>query len=61
MHSNEDAPRRELARAMREEGKSYRQIAEELGLSVNTVRNQISKALKLLKEGIYKLYMFFFA
>lgn len=27
----EDDPRRELARAMREEGKSYRQIAEELG------------------------------
>ena len=39
----------------------YEEIAEELGLSVNTVRNQISKALKVLKEGVHKLYTFFFA
>ena len=42
-------------------GLKYEEIAEELGLSVNTVRNQISKALKVLKEGVHKLYMFFFA
>ena len=29
--SDEEDPRRELARAMRDEGKSYRQIADELG------------------------------
>ena len=43
------------------DGMKYEEIAEELGLSVNTVRNQISKALKVLKEGVHKLYMFFFA
>ena len=43
------------------DGQKYEEIAEELGLSVNTVRNQISKALKVLKEGIHKVYMFFFA
>ena len=41
--------------------KTDEEIAEELGLSVNTVRNQISKALKMIKEGVVKLYMFFFA
>ena len=29
--NDDEDPRRELARAMRDEGKSYRQIAEELG------------------------------
>ena len=43
------------------DGLKYEEIAEELGLSVNTVRNQISKALKVLKEGVHKLYTFFFA
>ena len=43
------------------DGLKYEEIADELGLSVNTVRNQISKALKVLKEGARKLYMFFFA
>ena len=31
-----------------------------MGISENTVRNQISKALKLLKDGAVKIYMFFF-
>ena len=43
------------------DGMKYEEIAQELGLSVNTVRNQISKALKVLKEGVHKLYTFFFA
>ena len=43
------------------DGLKYEEIAEELNLSVNTVRNQISKALKVLKEGVHKLYTFFFA
>ena len=42
-------------------GLKYEEIAEELGISENTVRNQISKALKILKEGAQKIYMFFFA
>ena len=37
-----------------------KEIADELGLSVNTVRNQISKALKVLKDGAIKIFMFFF-
>ena len=43
------------------DGLKYEEIAEELGLSVNTVRNQISKAFNLLKEGVRKIYMWIFA
>ena len=52
---------REVFILSKRDGLKYEEISEELGLSVNTVRNQISKALKVLKEGIHKLYMFFFA
>ena len=52
---------REVVIMSKRDGLKYEEIAEELGLSVNTVRNQISKALKILKEGIHKVYMFFFA
>ena len=52
---------REVFILSKRDGMKYEEIAEELGLSVNTVRNQISKALKVLKEGVHKLYMFFFA
>jgi RNA polymerase sigma-70 factor (ECF subfamily) len=34
------------------EGKKNKEIAEELNISIRTVETQISKALKLLKEGI---------
>ena len=40
------------------DGLRYEEIAEELGLSVNTVRNQISKALNVLKDGAKKIYSF---
>lgn len=43
------------------DGLKYMEIAEELGISENTVRNQISKALKILKDGVIKIYSFFFA
>ena len=52
---------REVFIMSKRDGLKYEEIAEELGLSVNTVRNQISHALKVLKEGVHKLYMFFFA
>jgi RNA polymerase sigma-70 factor (ECF subfamily) len=52
---------REVFILSKRDGLKYEEIAEELGLSVNTVRNQISKALKIIKEGVVKLYMFFFA
>jgi RNA polymerase sigma-70 factor (ECF subfamily) len=38
----------------------YEEVAEQLGISVNTVKNQMAKALKILKEGAYKVYLFFF-
>lgn len=40
------------------DGLKYEEIAEELGLSVNTVRNQISKALSALKNGAVNVYTF---
>lgn len=52
---------REVFIMSKRDGLKYEEIAEDLGLSVNTVRNQISKALKILKEGAGKVYSFFFA
>jgi RNA polymerase sigma-70 factor (ECF subfamily) len=42
------------------DGMKYEEVAEQLGISVNTVKNQMAKALKMLKEGAYKVYLFFF-
>jgi RNA polymerase sigma-70 factor (ECF subfamily) len=39
---------------------SYRQISEELDLSDNTVKRQISNALKILRESINRGLIFFF-
>ena len=52
---------REVFVMSKRDGLKYEEIAEELGLSVNTVRNQISKALRMLKEGAQKIFSFFFA
>ena len=52
---------REVLIMSKRDGMKYEEIAQELGISENTVRNQISKALKVLKEGVHKLYTFFFA
>lgn len=44
-------PKRRLIFEMsRNEGKSYEDIAEELGISLSTVRNQMSKALETLRD-----------
>lgn len=43
---------REIFRKSRYEGKKYREIAEELGLSVKTVEAQIGKALKKLRDEL---------
>lgn len=51
---------REVFLLSKRDGLKYEEIAKELGLSVNTVRNQISKALNVLKNGAIKIYMFFF-
>lgn len=52
---------REVFMLSKRDGLKYEEIAEELGLSINTVRNQISKALSVLKEGVKKIYMWIFA
>ena len=52
---------REVFLLSKRDGLKYEEIAAELGISENTVRNQISKALKILKDGVKKIYMFFFA
>jgi len=36
------------------EDKSYKEIAEEMGISVKTVENQMGKALRKLREGVHK-------
>ena len=51
---------REVFILSKRDGLKYEEIAEELGLSVNTVRNQISKALKFIKEGAVKIFTFLF-
>lgn len=38
---------------------SYREIAEELNLSDNTVKRQVSNALKIMRKSIKKGYSFF--
>ena len=54
--------RRCLIMAKRD-GMSYKEIADELGLSENTVRNHISRALETLREGrkqmIDLIFLFF--
>ena len=51
---NEDLPERcrEVFLLSRFEGRTHREIAELLGLSVKTVENQISHALKVLKKRL---------
>lgn len=43
---------REIFEMSRFEGKRYKEIAEELGLSLKTVENQMGKALKILKDAL---------
>ena len=40
------------------DGMKYGEIAEELDISENTVRNQVSKALRILQEGTRKIIFF---
>lgn len=51
---------REALLLSKRDGLKYEEIAKRQEVSVNTVKNQISKALKALKEGGRKVYMFFF-
>jgi len=42
--------RRKIFEMSRNEEKSYEEIASELGISISTVRNQMSKSLKILRD-----------
>jgi len=42
-------------------GMKYKEVAEELGISVNTVKTHISSGLKFLRTRITKEMLFFFA
>jgi len=46
--------RKLIFKLSRFDGRSYQEIASELGISVNTVENQISEALKYLRNSIKK-------
>lgn len=50
---------REVFLMSKRDGMKYEEIARELDVSENTVRNQISKALKTLKNGAVKIYTLF--
>jgi RNA polymerase sigma-70 factor (ECF subfamily) len=43
---------REVFQLNRMEGLKYKEIAEKLGISIKTVENQVSKALKVLREKL---------
>ena len=52
--------RRQVLLMSKRDGMKYEDIAYMLGISVNTVRNQISKALQSLRELPFQIYSFFF-
>lgn len=46
--------RQEIYRLSREAGLTHQQIADQLGISINTVKNQLGMALKFMQEHISK-------
>ena len=51
---------REVFLLNKRDGMKYKEIADRLHISVNTVDNHISKALLLILEGAQKIYIFLF-
>ena len=51
---------REIFLLNKRDGMKYREIATKFQISVNTVDNHISKALRLIREGTHKVYAFLF-
>lgn len=51
---------REVFLLAKREGLKYEEIAARMGISVHTVKNQMSKAVKTVKAGVQKVYLFFF-
>lgn len=52
------AKRRRIFLMSRRDGMKYSEIARSLGLSENTVRNQVSKALDSIRQGTKKVILF---
>ncbi|MCK0115237.1 sigma factor-like helix-turn-helix DNA-binding protein, partial [Gelidibacter sp. F63206] len=46
--------RRLIFEMSRNEGKSYKEISQELGISINTVKSQMNKALEALRVFLLK-------
>lgn len=53
--------RRRCLLLAKRDGLSYKEIAEELGLSVNTVRNHIARAMETLRAGSPEILAFIFS
>lgn len=51
---------REVFLLHKRDGMKYKDIAERFHISVNTVDNHISKALRLVREGVRRAYTFIF-
>lgn len=52
--------RREIFLMAKRDGLSYKEIAEETGLTVKTVENHVTRALKSLRKKNLGLYLYFF-
>ena len=52
--------RRNIFLMAKQQGMKYKEIAEQLDISVKTVEVQMGKALKTLRDKAIKIYLFFF-
>lgn len=52
--------RRRIFLLAKRDGMKYQEIADELRISVKTVENQMTKAIKTLRETAIKIYHYFF-
>ena len=52
--------RKKIFLLSKRDGLKYQEIADKLHLSIKTVENQMSKALKTLRETAIRIYLFFF-
>ena len=52
--------RRNIFLMAKQQGMNYKEIAEQLDISVKTVEGQMGKALKTLRDKAIKIYLFFF-